>query len=60
MERRHGDADLGVDPGAGLGGLLGSGSLDELLGGGAQGQDLEGLTDLLGQLLGDLEGRSTD
>lgn len=53
MERRHGDADLGVDADAGLGGLLGQSTLDELLGGGAGGQDVEELTDLLGELLGD-------
>jgi aminopeptidase N len=53
MERRHGDADLGVDADAGLGGLLGQGTLDELLGGG--GQDAQRLTDLLGELLGGLE-----
>ncbi len=53
MERRHGDTDLGVDPDAGLGGLLGQGTLDELLGGG--GQDAGELTDLLGELLGGLE-----
>ena len=53
MERRHGDADLRVDADAGLGGLLGQGTLDELLGGG--GQDAEQLTDLLGELLGGLE-----
>ena len=52
MERRHGDADLGVDPDAGLGGLLGGGTLDELFGGAAGGQDIEELTDLLGGLLG--------
>ena len=46
MERRRGDEDLGVDPGAGLGGLLG---------GGADGQDLGELSDLLGELIGGLE-----
>jgi hypothetical protein len=51
MERRHGDADLGVDADAGLGGLLGQGTLDELLGGGAGGQDAGELSDLLGELL---------
>jgi len=55
MERRHGDADLEVDPGAGLGGLLGSGTLEELLGGDPEGQDLGELTDLLGGLLDDFE-----
>jgi hypothetical protein len=59
MEGRHGDADLGVDADAGLGGLLGQGTLDELLGGGAGGQDAEELTDLLGELLGGLEAGGT-
>lgn len=35
MERRHGDADLGVDPTSGPGGLLGAGTPEELLGGAA-------------------------
>lgn len=56
MERRHGDTDLGVDPGAGLGALLGPGARDGLPGGGGKGQDLEELTDLLGELLRSLEG----
>lgn len=51
MERRHGDADLGVDPDAGLGGLLGEGTLDELLGGSTGGQDPDELAALLDQLL---------
>ncbi len=53
MERRHGDADLDVDPAAGAGGL---GGLGELLGGSGGDQDLEGLSDLLGELLADLDG----
>jgi len=48
MEGRHGDADLGVDPGAGLGDLEG------VLGGGVEGQDLDELSELITGLLGDL------
>jgi hypothetical protein len=56
MQGRHGDADLDVDPTAGLGGLLGSGSLDDLLGGG-EGRDLGELSDLLDGLL---DGRGSE
>ena len=60
MERRRGDTDLGVDAGAGLGGLLGQGNLDDLLGEGADAQDLGELDVLLGELLGGVEGGVAD
>ena len=72
MERTHGDADLDVDPSAGLGGLGGlggpggpgggdGGDLDALLGEllGETGGNPKDLDDLLGSILGDLDPESS-